>query len=493
MIAVRLGALARFRPLQLFTLACVFAALGLICFRTKVSVLGADIWWHLKVGDWIVQHGAFPHTGILSRTAANLPWAAYSWGYEVLLSRAYAWLGLVGVGLYGTALTMLVAFCVFWMARRLSGRFWGALLLTVVCCYAFLLLRIVPRPGFFSIAFFCFVLLLLLTASRTGRVQTLYWLPLLFLVWANLHIQFIYGLAVVGLLLAVCGAQQLAERVGIKPRFVVPESLPASKLAIVFVACALATLIGPYSYHLYEVIFHYSQAKVPYSMVLELQPFRLQRYSNYVQLFLAGVAFFMVVSQKKIDVFKVLLLIFTSFVAFRTMRDAWFQCIAAVACIADVIFVEGDSEARETPLQLAGVLAAVVLVLAIGARSVDFNDRGLRRSIASMFPVDAVNYLEQNHAHGPVWNIFDWGGFLSWYMPQYPVAIDGRTDLYGDEMTERFYKTEQGDVGYREDPYLNESGIVLLRTRDGLVPLLENDYRFRKAYQDKIATVFVRR
>jgi hypothetical protein len=488
-----LRALARFRPLQLFTLALLFGALGLICFRTKVSVLGADIWWHLKVGDWIVQHASFPHNGILSRTAAQLPWAAYSWGYEVLLSRAYAWLGLVGVGIYGTALTMMVAFAVFWMTRRLSGRFWRALLLTVVCCYAFLLLRIVPRPGFLSIAFFCVVLLVVLKANRTGQVQRLYWLPLLFLFWANLHIQFIYGMAVVGLLLAVSLAQQLAEQAGIAPKFVVPRSLPIANVAIVFAACVVATLIGPYSYHLYEVIFRYSQAKVPYSMVLELQPFRLQRHSNYVQLLLAGAAFFLVASQKKIDLFKVLLLILTSVVAFRTMRDAWFQCIAAVACISDVIFVDSDSEAPETTLQLAGVFAAVVLVLAVGAGSVDFNEWGLRRAMANVFPVDAVDYLRQNPHPAPVWNIFDWGGFLSWYMPQYPVAIDGRTDLYGDELTERFYKIEQGDAAYREDPYLNESGIVLLRTRDGLVPLLENDYRFRRVYQDKIATVFVRR
>src|ERR1039458_4833335 len=41
----------------------------------------------------IVEHLAVPHTGILSRTAANR-----SWGYEVLLSRAYAWFGRLGIG-----------------------------------------------------------------------------------------------------------------------------------------------------------------------------------------------------------------------------------------------------------------------------------------------------------------------------------------------------------------------------------------------------------
>ena len=53
----------------------------------------------------IVEHLAVPHTGILSRTAANR-----SWGYEVLLSRAYAWFGRLGIGLYGTFLTLAVAY-----------------------------------------------------------------------------------------------------------------------------------------------------------------------------------------------------------------------------------------------------------------------------------------------------------------------------------------------------------------------------------------------
>ena len=52
----------------------------------KLTVRDLDNWWHLKVGDWILQNHAFPHTGIFSATAANRPWAAYSWGYEILLS-----------------------------------------------------------------------------------------------------------------------------------------------------------------------------------------------------------------------------------------------------------------------------------------------------------------------------------------------------------------------------------------------------------------------
>ena len=481
------------RWLQLLTLAALLAAAALLSLQRKLSVLGADIWWHLKVGDWIVQHRAFPHNGILSRTAATRPWAAYSWGYEVLLSRAYAWFGLIGVGLYGTLLTLMVVFSVFWMARRLSGRFCLACLLTIVCCYSFLILRIAPRPSFFSVALSCVVLTLMLEARRTGRVQCLYWLPVVFLVWANLHIQFIYGLAIVGLLLVVNLAQQLATRLGFELNYIAPRSLPTAPLAIIFALCVLATVIGPYGYHLYGVIFRYSQAKVPYAMVQELQPFRPRFYGNYLQIVLAAAAFLLIGWQKKIDVFKLALLAIATVLAFRTMRDAWFQCTAAAACIADIAWAQAEAETPETPMQLAGVFATVALVVLLGARFVDFNQRGLQRAMAAIFPLDAANYLRQNYAPGPLWNTFDWGGFLIWYLPQYPVGIDGRTDLYGDELLDRFNKSELGDATYRTDPYLNESGVVLLRSRDALVPLLKNDLRFRQVYEDRIATVFVRR
>src|SRR5215470_15606563 len=136
--------IAQFRPmlrlrwLQLAALTLLLAGVGLISFQLKLCVLDPDIWWHLKVGDWIIDHFAVPHTGILSRTAASRPWVAYSWGYEVLLSRAYAWFGLLGIGLFGVLLTLAVACAIYSMLRRLSGQFWPALILASLACWAFL-------------------------------------------------------------------------------------------------------------------------------------------------------------------------------------------------------------------------------------------------------------------------------------------------------------------------------------------------------------------
>ena len=485
-----LRGLLRQRVLQLVALGTFLALVGWHAFKEKYSVLDLDIWWHLRVGEWIVAHRSFPHTGILSRTAANRPWAAYSWGYELLLSRAYDWFGLVGAGVFGTLLTMAVAYAVYWMARRLSGSFWIGCVLGAVTCSAFLF-NLMPRPVFFSMILYAVTLTLLLEAQRSGRIQILYWLPLVFLLWANLHIQFIYGLFVVGLFVAANLAQQAAARLGWKLDFLQSTSLPAQALGVIFGVCVLATCCGPYTYHLYFVVAGYATAKFPYTFIRELQAITFRAGSHFVELLLTGAAFFALGREKKLSLFKVLLLVAAAVLGYRTMRDTWFICIAAAACIADALAAEVP-ERGESAAERAGLAFALALALLLFAGNADFNMKGLDQAVSSVFPVKAINFLRQNPQPGPLYNTFDWGGFLTWYMPDYPVAIDGRTDLYGDEIDTRFFKTQQGDASYVDDPYLNECRLILLSTKVPLASVLMQDSRFHLIYQDSLTVVFVR-
>ena len=481
----------KFRAVQLAALAFLIVGVGTECFITKLSVLDLDIWWHLSAGDWMVAHRAFPHTGILSRTAADRPWMAYSWAYEVLLSRSYALLGFVGVGLFGTFLTMAVALALFWMLRRLSGRFWIAWVLSIVVYSAFLF-NIMPRPVFLSMMLYCVTLTLLLESQRSGRVQLLYWLPLVFFAWANLHVQFVYGLFAIALFAGMNVAQRLLVSSRLSPEFLLRPTLPARTLFLVVAASVAATCLGPYTFHLYRVVFGYSSSKVIYSMITELQAPSFEGISHFLELLLAAGAFFAVGWQKKLDPFKLALLAVASVFAFRATRDAWFLCITAAALIADF---PAASEDRDQPLRLPefaglGLVAGFLLLLVAG--NTDFNTRGLDRVISAEFPVDAVNYLRKHPVGGPLYNSFDWGGFLSFYMPEYPVAIDGRTDLYGDTMDSQFLASEGAEPSYATDPYLNEAGVVILKNKAPLAKLLPTDSRFRVIYRDDVATVLAR-
>ncbi len=479
------------RLIQFIALAVmlVFVAQGAV--DHKFSVRDNDIWWHLKTGDWIVEHLAVPHSGLFSWTAADRPWVAYSWGFEVLLSRAYAWFNLLGLGLFGVFLTLIIAYLQFWSLRRLSGRFWEAWLLAICSLYTYLFV-IGPRPVFVSIMFYIVLLTALLEVHRSGQVKNLYWLPAIFLVWANIHIQFVYGLFVLGLFVACQIASRWVETSKLASAVLSPASLPVKPLLLIFVACVAATLIGPYTYHLYQVIFLYSKAKYAYQIIVELQPLTFRLPQHFVQLLLMAGGFCAVGGRKKLDLFKFALIVVASFLAFRTLRDCWFVATTAAAFIADFP-APGSRRVRGESLAEGGLLLATLGVfLVLLSQNFGFNERSLDRYTSLEFPVDAVNYLRKHPLPGPMYNNLDWGGFLTWYMPQFPVAIDGRNDLYGDDLDKIFFEA-QSALAYKTDPYLLQSGFVLLSKKYPLATVLRLDPRFQLMYEDKIAVVFARR
>ena len=479
------------RRIHLAALTAFLLYIGIDSLRTKYCVLDPDIWWHLKVGDWIVHHFALPHNGIFSWTAGDRPWVAYSWGYEVLLSFSYSWFGVVGVGAFGTALAIAVAVSTHLMLRQLSERFWLSLALAAVTCGAFLF-NGAPRPAFFTYNLFCVTLSLLLTAQRSGRVQALYSLPVVFLVWVNLHIQFVYGLFVVALFVGAQLVQHLLAQSKRGAEWLSGSALPAKPLLVILALCALATLAGPNFYHPYLVVLAYTKAKFAYKIIRELQPMPFRSLSNFLVLFLAGAAFCVLGWRKKIDLFKISLLTISSAVAFRTVRDGWFICLPAAACIADFSFRKTYAQHRESWRGFALVTFALPLLLFFSAHFLDFNRPGLERALSSNYPVAAVNFLRQGSFSGPLYNNLNWGGFLMWYCPELPVSIDGRNDLYGDDLDELFYSSQSPSLSAL-DPFVGKAGIVLLESRLPLAKKLVADPRFRLVYQDGLATIFVRR
>jgi len=476
------------RQLALAVLLTIIAAPSLL---PKYSVTDPDIWWHLKVGDWVREHRAVPHSGILSGTVGDRPWAAYSWLYEVLLSRFHSWFHLMGIAVYGLLLTLAAAYSVFWMSRRLSGSFWRACLLATVCCATFLF-NVLPRPVFFSMTLFTVTLTLLLEARRSGQPRFLYWLPPLFVLWANAHIQFIYGVVAVAVFVAVGLGQHWASRGGFLTDSLVPPTLPARTLWLTLGACLLATCIGPYSYHLYSVVFDYATSMFPFTYIREFQALGFRRYTDFVQLLLTGFAFFALGRAKRLDPFLLSLMIIASLVGYRTQRDSWFASIPATACLA-LSFHGTRRENKETIGEKAGFAVALALLILLYARLMDVNSVNLRLAIARVYPVQAINFLRDHPQKGSLYNTFDWGGFITWYMPQYPVAIDGRTDLYGDEIDTRFFATQNGDASYVDDPFLRQANLFLVPKQKAISRLLASDPQFNLIYEDSLAMVLVRR
>ena len=110
------------------------------------------------------------------------------------------------------------------------------------------------------------------------------------------------------------------------------------------------------------------------------------------------------------------------------------------------------------------------------------------------YPAGAVEYLREHRPPGPIFNHFNWGGYLIWTLPEYPVGMDGRTNLYGEERLRRAFETWRGADGWDQDPDLLLAGVVVapkkLNTQlTGLLRAAED--RWRIVYEDEVAVVFV--
>ncbi len=86
----------------------------------------------------------------------------------------------------------------------------------------------------------------------------------------------------------------------------------------------------------------------------------------------------------------------------------------------------------------------------------------LLAKIAEHYPVAAADYIRANHLPTPLFNPYSWGGFLTWYLPEYPVAIDGRAELYGPGFNIQYAKAMNFETHYSTFPPLNGAATILL-------------------------------
>jgi hypothetical protein len=477
---------------------------GLLCLfpveqlRGGISaVADPDIWWHIRVGQWILEHHTFPHNGIFSAFGETHPWAAYSWGFEVIVATLNR-LGLMGISIFVIAFDIILVLVIFLAARFFSRNFWWAWFLSAVAVWAMDLNRVnVARPVSISILLFTLELVLIFRAQQTGNVKYLYWLPLLFLVWANFHIQFIYGLVLPGLLAAVTSVEHWVTAQRSADEGVADESqvLRPAILWAIFAACVAATLANPYTIGLYRVIFSYTQSTFAYNAIVEFRAPNFRQVPHYIQVLLLAAAFF-AIGRRRIDSYKLALLTITSLVSFRSVRDVWFACIPAAVIIAYSVRKTGEAAGDDNSAfgirfrHLGPVLAGALFVIVLSAADNGLSNRALLQTVQNSYPLDAVKFIQEHHFPGPLYNNFNWGGFLIGSLPDYPVSIDGRTDLYGDDYFQQEIQTLMGRRP--QDQALDRANLVLLPSNVPLSSILQSSSQFKLVYTDNMAKVFVR-
>ena len=473
----------------LFTAASVYESFHLS------ALASTDVWLPLRTGTWILQNHQVPHAGLFSQYSDS-PWRAYSWGFDVLVASAYKVLGLAALPILLMIYRAGLAVVLFWLACGWRGNFWPAVLLSAVAQYALISMPLQSLIG--SVLLLSAELGILLFARESGDFRKLYWLPVLFAVWANLDVHVFFGLMVLIIFLGAELLEDLCRRLGVQSFQHGGQILTWTKTLTIVAGCVAATLLSLYGFHIYEAIptLFRNGALLPYIGELRSSGFRQPQ--DFVILLLAMAAFFSLGRLHGRDLFKLLLMIFAAVVSFSVQRESWVVVVASVGVIGHIFRAErtapssqhGIGPWRMVGLPTVGMVIAVLVTVA--AVRIPRSHEALLAYVGQGLPVKACQYIREHKLPEPLFNNYDWGGFLAWYLPEYPVAIDTRNDLYGDEVTLRYFKIARGELPLSEELHFAYAGTVIVPKNSPLAVPLRAGPRFTPVYEDNVALVAVR-
>ena len=221
----------------LLLLLMVAAAFLLGCHE----LYDADVWWHLRSGQWIWSHGRLPALDPFTFASADRPWIDLHWLFQLMVAGSYALGGVRGILLATSA----VCGCVVLAGLTSRDRRWPMWMVVPCWLPALIVLsdRFDPRPELLSLMAMAAYLTVL---KRVGRWPVLAWaLPVVQALWVNAHALFILGPIILGAYLV----DQLAGSMGRLPSAAVGETTSRRwwiHMGGATIAVAAVCLMGPY-------------------------------------------------------------------------------------------------------------------------------------------------------------------------------------------------------------------------------------------------------
>jgi hypothetical protein len=461
-------------------------------FILQPVVSDPDIWWHLQTGRWIIEHGTLPITDPFSAFGEGKSWTAYSWLFEIGMYELVSVFGesaIIAYTLVGVWLVMLVMHRVI-ATRCTQFVLYGALMAAGTLAIARLF---TPRPWLLTILFFAITLevVLLVRAGRWNRWFCL--LPAVFIVWANVHIQFVYGLALLGLACAAPVLDRYLKPITGGDGTMSCGSPQWGRLIALTGLCVAATFVTPYHVHLYSIAVQLSGQTGMWEYAQEMQAPTFRSAADWAMLLLFAFAIWRIGWQRSWSSFEILLLLVGGACAFRGARDAWFLVFATI-----VVLISKDADGRKNSVYVLSrsIVVAVVAGVTVGVLYImefrGFSSERIEENTAKLYPIKAASFVEQQNYVGPLYNHYNWGGYIIWRLPQLKVSMDGRANVYGDERIKEAVATWSGLPRWMHDQDLNLARVVIAQQEIALTAILRLDPRFRVVYQDETAVVFTR-
>ncbi len=408
---------------------------GLLAMTARNAV-DPDLWWHLRTGQWIVDTGHVPHSDPFSFTRAGHAWVAHEWLSEVVFYELWKHGGATALIVFAAMMTT-AGFMLIYL-RCPGTRHWAAAATAFGAWVAAPSWGVRPQMFTFTLA----GLLLWLLDRGESRPRLLFCIAPLFLLWVNLHGGFALGPA---LLIAYGAGVILETALGNTPW---PEARPVLlRVLLLLVTCLLLIPLNPSGAQLYRYPFATLRSQGMRSFIGEWRSpdFHQGLYRPLLLLWLLLLAAF-ASSRSRLRIRVLAPLLLTGFAALDAARHVPIFVLLAIPVVAARL---SSARSFETHVSKNGrpgapsfsrfraVFSGTAIVLLAAFALVQwFSLAGKQKAReAELFPQPAVAFLQSGDYPRELFVYYDWGGYAIWKLyPTYRVFVDGRADLYGDDL-----------------------------------------------------------
>ncbi|MBC8332643.1 MAG: hypothetical protein H8E28_11730 [Anaerolineae bacterium] len=470
--------------------------LAIFAMAARISV-DTDSWWHLRAGQWIVENRQVLQTDPFSYTRYEEAWHYPGWLAEVPMYAIYWAFGPGGLNLW-TAAMVVLTFWFIWKTLT-GGEFLRAFVLILAATSSGVYWA--ARPHLVTFVFSAAYLWILndWSGDRAPSVsRRLWWLPVMMVLWANSHGGFAVGFIIWGVYFVGALA---SWKVGTFKRSNVQS------LFVIGMLMVLAVCINPSGPVMLLYAFKTVNIGVLQDFIQEWQSPNFHEWAvqpfMWLVLILLGV---LGASKQRIRLVDFLLLAGFGYLGFVAARN-----IALFALVAPMVLTRHAAPLLEelgerwgfrlptrSPARLArgqSILNWILLgalILAVGLKSSLVIPRADNEThFRATLPVDAVEYIRIEQPAGRLFNSYNWGGYLLWALPGYPVFVDGRTDLYGDEIILQWIQVVQADEGWQTALDDWDVNLVLIEPIRPLARELGIE-GWQLLYEDDLAVVYGR-
>lgn len=394
-------------------------------------IVDNDFFWHLKTGEWIWQNKSLPSEDPFAYTTPQTNsdreyfiLTSY-WLSQVIFYFVYLAGGMSGIVFYRF---ILIGILIYIMLKREKGDNILYLCLLIMFLINFLTYPI-ERPHFFSFLLFS-LLLYLLDNIRNEENQCngkgiFISLPLLMIIWANMHGGHVLGQGSIILYVVMEGLK--FTHPSLKP---LPPKI-YKKLLIAGISGIIISFVNPNTYHVLGQLVDTNKE------LADMISNNFEYMSSFERFSIGGKDVFLYwlfcllgiiscsITIKQLDITKIAFLVVTGYFSFTTLRYIPFFMIVALPFI-------GESLSRVSILKY--IRLVIIAITFYSALFFTWNERLNIYRITSgkwisnyAMPVEAADFILKNDIKGNMFNFSDWGGYLIWRLgPSRKVFTDGR-------------------------------------------------------------------